>query len=116
MQALFIVLNDSNYMDDILEVFVKHGVKGATIVDSYGMGKALRESQTLSFLRSEEKGSIDRSVPEHVDDSKTIFSVIPNDEDSALIIKTISHLLNYSKSDTVGFMFVVPVEGIYPMK
>lgn len=113
MQALFIVLNDSEYMDDILEVFVKHGVKGATIVDSYGMGKALRESKTLSFLM---KGSIDRSVPEHVDDSKTIFSVIPNDEDSALIIKTISHLLNYSKSDTVGFMFVVPVEGIYPMK
>lgn len=113
MQALFIVLNDSDYMDDILEVFVKHGVKGATIVDSYGMGKALRESQTLSYLM---KGSLERSVPEHVEDSKTIFSVIPNDEDSVLIIKTISNLLNYSKSETVGFMFVVPVVGIHPMK
>lgn len=113
MQALFIVLNDSKYMDDILEVFVKHGVKGATIVDSYGMGKALRESKTLNYLM---KGSIERSVPEQVGDSKTIFSVIPDDDDSALIIKTIEHLLNYSKSDTVGFMFVVPVSAIIPMK
>ena len=87
------------------------GLRGHHDSDRMACAKALRESQLKLF----NEGSMDRSVPEHVDDSK-LSSVIPNDEDSALIIKTISHLLNYSKSDTVGFMFVVPVEGIYPMK
>ncbi len=112
MLAIVIVLNDLAYLDEILEVFVKFGVKGATILDSYGMAKALRKSTKLSYLV---KGSIDRALPLEVEDSKTIFSVIPTKE-ADLIMKTITHVLNYSKSQTVGFMFSLPVGNVVPIK
>ena len=51
MNVLFIVLNEVQYLDDILDSFVDIGVKGATILDSQGMGSAIagggRGSQPL---------------------------------------------------------------------
>ena len=44
MNALFIVLNEIEYLDDILDGFVDIGVKGATILDSQGMGSAITNS------------------------------------------------------------------------
>ena len=38
MHILFLVLNKTEYLDDILSAFVKIGIKGATIIDSQGMG------------------------------------------------------------------------------
>ena len=36
MYALFIVLNEVDYLDTILDKFMEVGVKGATILDSQG--------------------------------------------------------------------------------
>lgn len=113
MRAVIIVLNDLEYLDDVLEAFVRLGVKGATILDSYGMGKALRESERLSYLM---KGTIDRKVPEETHTSKTIFSVVPDNDDADFLIKTIENLLNFSKSDSIGFVFSMPVATINPIK
>lgn len=112
MLVVFIVLNDLSYMDDILEVFVKLGVKGATILDSYGMGKALRESSTLNYLM---KGPIDRAVPEDTHESKTIFSVIETTQ-AEFVIKTVDNLLKGSKNKTAGFIFSLPVNTVNPIK
>lgn len=112
MVALFIVLNDFEYLDDILEAFVKLGVQGATIVDSYGMGKALRESKRLGYLM---KGPIDRAVPEDTNESKTIFSVV-DESQIDFIMKTIENLLLGSRNETVGFMFAMPVSIVMPVK
>jgi hypothetical protein len=37
MNILFLVLNETEYLDEILDGFVDAGVKGATILDSQGM-------------------------------------------------------------------------------
>lgn len=113
MRAVIIVLNDLDYLDDVLEAFVRLGVKGATILDSYGMGKALRDSDKLSYLM---KGTIDRKVPEETYTSKTIFSIVPDDEEADFLIKTIENLLNFSKSKSIGFVFSMPVSSINPIK
>lgn len=112
MLVVVIVLNDLSYMDDILEVFVRLGVRGATIVDSYGMAKGLRESETLNYLM---KGPIDRAVPEKALESKTIFSVIEKVQ-AEFVIKTIDNLLKDSKSESAGFIFSLPVYSINPIK
>ena len=41
MKALFVILNETEELNAILEDFVKVGVRGATIIDSQGMGAAL---------------------------------------------------------------------------
>lgn len=112
MLVVFIVLNDVALMDDVLEVFVKLGVKGATIVDSYGMGKALRESTTLNYLM---KGPMDRAVPEDTHESKTIFSVIETKQ-AEFVVKTVDNLLKGSKNSSAGFIFTLPVNSINPIK
>lgn len=113
MRIVVIVLNDLEYMDGVLEAFVRLGVKGATILDSYGMGKALRDSNTLNYLM---KGTIERKIPEQTHDSKTIFTVIPDEEEAEFLIKTLENLLNFSKSDSIGFVFSLPVASINPIK
>ena len=41
MEALFIVLNDLSYLEAILQRFVELRVRGATIIDSMGMARAI---------------------------------------------------------------------------
>ena len=41
MHALFLVLNKTDELEDVLAAMMKAGVKGATIVDSQGMGSAI---------------------------------------------------------------------------
>lgn len=112
MEAIVIVLNDLNYLDEILEVFIKFQVDGATILDSYGMGKALRESKNQAILM---KGSIDKAVPQENSSSKTIFSIIPK-EKSDLIIKTVRYLLNRSENNVVGIVFSMPINQMHYIK
>ncbi|MCK9166771.1 MAG: hypothetical protein M0O92_05315 [Acholeplasmataceae bacterium] len=112
MKAVVIVLNDLNYLDEVLEAFVRLGVEGATILDSYGMGKALRNSKSLNYLM---KGSIERSIPKETESSKTIFSIVPDNEKADFLIKTIESILYRSESKLVGFLFSLPVSSINPI-
>lgn len=41
VNILFLVLNQTEYLDEILDAFVDVGIRGATIIDSQGMGSAL---------------------------------------------------------------------------
>lgn len=41
MKVLFLILNKTEKLNEILEAYVEVGVRGATIIDSQGMGSAL---------------------------------------------------------------------------
>ncbi len=113
MQVLFIVLNDLSYESEILKVFIDKKVRGATIIDSEGMAKAVMQNEGLEFFYS---GPFANSLPKNIGESKTFFTVIPNDDLLKELVDEIQKLLYTSKEETVGFMFAVPVSGIYPLK
>jgi len=113
MQVLFIVLNDLSYEADILKVFIDKKVRGATIIDSEGMAKAVMQNEGLDFFYN---GPFANSLPKNIGDSKTFFTVIPNDDLLKELVEEIQRLLLSSNQQTVGFMFAVPVSGIYPLK
>lgn len=104
MYALFLVLNDTTKLDNIMETFYEIKV-GATTLDSIGMGKVLLEHQVdLPFF-----SSIRKMIEGNNPYNKTIISVI-RDEDKLNIAKEkIKNELNYFKEPGVGFMFIVPV-------
>ena len=110
-QALFIILNDLHHLDDILENLVELGVKGATILDSEGMATHLmKEDPGLRYLF---KTPLSESVRLE-STSKTIFTVVKNIEKVNEIVESIRHILVAENSGgPVGFMFSVPVSGIY---
>lgn len=113
MQILYIVLNDLSHLPNILDTFVKLKVRGATILDSEGMAKAVLEYEGLNYLLS---GPFQEINLKKIGSSKTIFTVIPKDEQVPIIVEEIQKVLADSHEEVIGFMFTLPVSGIYPLK
>ncbi len=106
MHALIIVLNHTEYMEDILNKLVEIGVKGATILDSQGMGsKILSKNYSSHNLFGALKTAFDREHPYN----KTIFTVIENDELLNLAISSIQSIVGDLSRPGEGLMFTVPV-------
>lgn len=107
MNVLFIVLNEVEYLDQIMETFMEIGVKGATILDSQGMGRALSEVSTPMFgaLRH----YFDNSRPYN----KTIFTVIEDEELLNKAINSVKSILGDITKPGVGLLFTLPVANVY---
>jgi nitrogen regulatory protein PII len=112
MYVLFIVLNKTDFLDDVLASLMKSGVRGATIIDSKGMAGAMVHGQMPSFpLFGSLKSIIEGAHPYN----NTIFSVVDNDELLNKAIAGVQQVLGKIPHPGAGFMFNVPVSGIYKL-
>lgn len=106
MKALFLVLNKTEKLNDILEKFIEVGVTGATILDSQGMGSALIEGEIPLF------GGVLRSVMDNNRPyNKTIFTLV-NDEDMRAAKSAVKDVLGDMNQPGVGLMFSVEVGDV----
>ena len=109
MNLVTIVLNKTECLGALLNAFVKNDIKGATILDSIGMARAINEETDLKFV-----ASLKLILNPEQEGSKTIFLIAEDDK-----ISKISNIVNVvtgglDRPDT-GIMFCVPVsyvEGI----
>ena len=107
MKALFLILNKTEKLNDVLEAYVKVGIKGATVVDSQGMGSALSESNLPmfgGFLRT----VLDNNRPFN----KVIFSVVKDEDVLNDAIAAVEDILGDMSKPGVGLMFVMPVDRV----
>lgn len=107
MKALFLILNKTEKLNEVLEAFVEVGIKGATVVDSQGMGSALSESNLPmfgGFLRT----VLDNNRPFN----KVIFSVVKEEETVDKAIEAIEDILGDMSKPGVGLIFVMPVDRV----
>lgn len=107
MKALFLILNKTEKLNDVLEAYVKVGIKGATVVDSQGMGSALSESNLPmfgGFLRT----VLDNNRPFN----KVVFSVVKDEEVLNDAIAAVEDILCDMSKPGVGLMFVMPVDRV----
>ncbi|SHH00778.1 hypothetical protein [Tepidibacter thalassicus] len=104
MNALFLVLNKVDKLDDILDIFFHLGL-GATVIDSEGMGKVLLEHDVDVPIFS----GIKKLIEGHKPYNKTIVSVIRDEFVLRKAVNKIKEELNYIEKPGVGFLFVVPV-------
>ncbi|MGI6684669.1 MAG: P-II family nitrogen regulator [Bacillota bacterium] len=105
MNMLVLILDDDNKVDEVLLTMSELGIKGATLIDSAGMGAILRAQ--FPYMSNMRNVMQNKKIA-----NKTILTVINNQE---LLRKTISSLksqLNLDKPGT-GIMFVVPVTEVY---
>ncbi|SNS13255.1 hypothetical protein SAMN05446037_1004226 [Anaerovirgula multivorans] len=110
MQALFIVLNKTECLDDILKEFVNIGIRGATIIDSQGMASALVKSPQNNIpIIGTLRGLVDSSRPYN----KTIFTVVENEKMADLAMETVNEIVGDMNSEGTGVMFTIPVGKIY---
>lgn len=107
MKALFLILNKTEKLNDVLEAYVKVGIKGATVVDSQGMGSALSESNLPmfgGFLRT----VLDNNRPFN----RVIFSVVKDEDVLNDAIAAVECILGDMSKPGVGLMFVMPVDRV----
>ena len=106
MTVLFIVLNKLEYLEDILDMFLDQGVKGATILDSQGLGRTLEDSlPSFGTIRQ----LMDGSRPYN----KTIFTVIECPEKLDRVINQVEEIVIDLDEPGIGMMFTIPVEEIH---
>lgn len=113
MTALFIVLNETKYLDDILAGFVEVGVSGATILDSQGMASAVmngKNGNSISVF-----GNLKYMFQDAKPYNKTIFTVIESEELLKKAIKKVQSVIGVVKRPGIGFMFTVPIGDVYPI-
>jgi hypothetical protein len=112
IHALFIVLNELDYLDDILGGFVDIGLSGATVLDSQGMANIIvNSSKQHSFLYGHLKKFMQDSLPYN----KTIFTVIEKEELLQEAVSVVQNIIGHALRPGVGFMFSIPIAKIYPM-
>lgn len=113
MFALFLVLNDTDYLDEILARFVDVGVQGATILDSQGMASALVSSRGRDYpLFGSLKALLEGARPYN----KTIFTVLDSEELVERTVEAVRDVLGDADHPSVGFMFSVPIGHVYELK
>lgn len=113
MYALFVVLNEIDYLEDILSGFLENEVSGATIVDSQGMGSAIANSNNTDIpFFSSLRMLIGDSHPY----SKTIFTVLKDKSMVDKAVGVVQEVMGDIEGSGLGFMFSLPIANVYPIK
>jgi nitrogen regulatory protein PII len=111
MYVLFIVLNDTKYLNDVLAKFVDLGVKGATMIDSQGMAGAIVEGDVNSIPLFGALKTIIQGTGNNY--NKTIFTVLKNEALVDKVVETVKEVINGKAKSSTGFMFSIPVDRIF---
>jgi len=102
MKLVVIVLNKTEYLEDLLMAFLEIGVSGATVVDSVGMGRILSHDVPIfTGLRS--------AFPGTSPVNKTIL-VVTAEEMVADILTAIDDVCGSFEAPGTGLIFVLPIE------
>jgi nitrogen regulatory protein PII len=110
MKLLVFVLNNEEYLEEVLEAYIEAGVTGSTILDSEGMGRFLTyEVPLFAGFKEFMKGNKPYN--------KTIISVIRNDRTVEKVKKLLDDIVGGLDNPGTGIMFTVPVDwasGLVP--
>lgn len=113
MNVLFIVLNKPDYLEELLSKLMEKGIKGATILDSQGMGFAMNHGgHGNEPFFGQIRTMIDNSRPYN----KTVFTVIEDEETLAKAVSVAKEVFGDVYEPGIGMMFTMPVNNVYGMK
>lgn len=105
MFALFIVLNEPEYLPQVLYKIKQLDIRGATVIDSMGASAISKDVYNIPLI-----GGLMKSMDGDIHYNKTIFSVIEREEQVQKVMEHIEKILGGDmKRPNKGIMFVVPV-------
>lgn len=107
MEALFIVLNKTEKLDDLMLAFAAEGITGGTILESKGMAKLLYAGHNELPMLSSLYMLMNDGRPMN----KTIFMLLENERihKAKSIVKEVVGDLS---GENVGIMFTVPISSV----
>ncbi len=103
-KLVIIVLNREEHLDELLEAFVEIDVRGATVIDSVGMGQIIAQDIPIfGGLRSLMTGTRPYN--------KTIFTVVDAGK-IEIIADVLEQVCGSLDEPGTGLMFSLPVEFV----
>ena len=102
MKLLFIVLNASDLLEQVLEGLIEAGVTGATVVDSVGMGHILEDVPLFAGMRSMFSAARPRN--------NMVLSVIA-DGNARECLEVLDRIIGCSREKGRGIAFTVPIDA-----
>ncbi|AEV29119.1 hypothetical protein SpiGrapes_1306 [Sphaerochaeta pleomorpha str. Grapes] len=103
MKLFVFILNNEEYLEEVMEAYIEAGIDGATILDSEGMGRFLTyEVPLFASFKDFMKGNKPYN--------KTIISVVRNEESIAKVKTLIEGIVGSLEKAGTGIMFTVPVD------
>ncbi|MCR5123270.1 MAG: hypothetical protein K6B74_12730 [Ruminococcus sp.] len=112
MQAIFLVLKQTELVDKIMTVLFNAGIHGATAIDSVGMANTIAKMNENTPMVHLLRGILAGEDDSHK--SKTLFVVV-NDEQAEIVKTAIRGVTGDLAKPNAGIMFGIPVsfaEGI----
>ena len=100
----FFLIIKEDFLDEVLEAFLELDIRGATVLDSVGMGRILAyEIPIFAGLRS--------IIPGSRPYNKTIFTIIDENKLESLVVAVEQICGDFSIPGT-GVMFTIPVNFV----
>ena len=104
MELLVFVLNKPEYLDEILEALLRVDVRGATVLESTGMGRTLCDKVPIfGGIRSIIQGCRPNNL--------TIFTVVRSPQKREKAVAAIEEVMGDLSQPNTGFLFSVPVSS-----
>ena len=103
MKLLVVIINDRSKLTALLDRYYELGIKGATVIDSQGMGHLIADHVPF-FTRFAELNDQKESA------SNTIFSVIKDDSLLNDAIEAVEEVVGDLNESNTGVLFVLPIE------
>jgi len=108
MFVLFIVLNEPEFLSDVLYKMKQLGIRGATVIDSKGATAIAKDVHKIPLI-----GGFMKSIDGDTHTNRTIFSVIEREEQVERVMPHIENIIGGDmKQPNKGIMFVLPVTHI----
>ncbi len=108
MIAFFFVLNQEEYLEEILEAFLELNIAGATVLDSVGMGAILaKDIPIFAGFRNLFQGTQSAN--------KTIITIVEN-EQVADMVRAIEQVVGSLDEPGNGLIFTIPVDSVYGLR
>ena len=105
MYVLFIVLNEVEYLSEVLFKLRQLGIRGATVIDSMGAASGEKSIYNVPLI-----GGFMKSLDGETKNNNTIFSVIEREGQIERAMEHIEKVLGGNmKKPNKGIMFVLPV-------
>ncbi|WP_320128221.1 hypothetical protein [uncultured Sphaerochaeta sp.] len=103
MKLFVFILNNEEYLEEVMEAYIEAGISGATILDSEGMGRFLTyEVPLFASFKDFMKGNKPYN--------KTIISVVKNEESIGKAKTLIEGIVGPLDKAGTGIMFTLPVD------
>ncbi|SDY33509.1 P-II family nitrogen regulator [Tindallia californiensis] len=104
MEVLFLVLNQPERLNELMEGFLEDGISGATVLESTGMGRTLCDTMPIF-------GGLRKILQDCRPNNLTIFMVLNTEVQKDKVIQRIYQVLGDLNEPNTGMYFIMPVSA-----